>query len=52
MIGTQHDACAAAPYVAGAHPARNPGWPSAVSYHPNQQGMDRVAEAVEKVLEH
>jgi lysophospholipase L1-like esterase len=49
-IGTQHDICAAAPYVTGYHPAQAPGWPSPVAYHPNQAGMDRIAAAFDTIL--
>lgn len=49
-IGTQHDICAAEPYVTGYHPARVSGWPSPVAYHPNQAGMDRIAAAFDAIL--
>lgn len=50
MIGAGHDACSTEPYVAGYKPAANPGWPRPVGYHPNQQGMDVLADALDKVL--
>jgi lysophospholipase L1-like esterase len=50
MIGRGHDACSSDPYIAGAHPARNDGWAAPVPYHPNQQGMDQIAAAIEAVL--
>ncbi len=50
MIGTGHDACSAAPYVAGYHPARNPGWSLPVAYHPTQAGMNAVAAALDEAI--
>jgi hypothetical protein len=52
LIGTGHDVCSAAPFVAGYHPPRNPGWPGPVAYHPNQAGMDRVAAALDEAIGH
>jgi lysophospholipase L1-like esterase len=49
-IGTQHAICAAAPYVTGHRPAREPGWPAPVAYHPNQAGMDGIAAAFDAIL--
>lgn len=49
-IGTGHDVCSASPFVAGAHPARNPGWAAPVAYHPNQAGMNRIAAALEAAI--
>lgn len=49
-LGTRHDICAAEPYVTGYHPAREPGWPGPVAYHPNQAGMDRIAAAFDAIL--
>ena len=49
-IGAGHDACAAANYVTGLHPARVEGWPDAVAYHPTQAGMDRVAQEFDRIL--
>lgn len=51
MIGTGHDACSTRPFVAGAHPSRNPGWAAPVAYHPNQAGMDAVAQAIDHILD-
>jgi lysophospholipase L1-like esterase len=49
-IGAQHGICAAVPYVTGYHPARVPGWPAPVAYHPNQAGMDSIAAAFDAIL--
>lgn len=49
-LGRGHDACSARPFVVGYHPPRNPGWPGPVAYHPNQAGMDRVAQALDVVI--
>jgi lysophospholipase L1-like esterase len=51
-IGARHEICAAAPYVTGYHPAREPGWPAPVAYHPNQAGMDGIADALDAILAH
>lgn len=51
LVGERHDACAPQPFVAGFHPAANPGWPTPVPYHPNQAGMDAIAAALDKVLQ-
>ncbi|MHC5714969.1 MAG: SGNH/GDSL hydrolase family protein [Nostoc sp.] len=50
MIGSDHDACSAQPFVAGYHPPATPCWPGPVPYHPNQAGMDRLASALDKTL--
>jgi lysophospholipase L1-like esterase len=50
MIGAGHDACATDPYVAGYKPAVGSGWPRPVGYHPNQRGMQAIAEALDKAL--
>ncbi|MBE7210481.1 MAG: SGNH/GDSL hydrolase family protein [Gluconacetobacter diazotrophicus] len=50
-IGAGHDACAADPFMAGWRPPVTPGWPRPVAYHPNQAAMDRIAGALEAVLE-
>jgi hypothetical protein len=47
-----HDACAAANYITGYHPARMPGWPEPVVYHPTQAGIDRVAAGFDRILGH
>ncbi|WP_298689312.1 SGNH/GDSL hydrolase family protein [uncultured Sphingomonas sp.] len=49
-IGTGHDACSASPYIAGYHAPRTPNWPSPVAYHPNQAGMDRIAQALDAAI--
>ncbi|WP_323140615.1 SGNH/GDSL hydrolase family protein [Massilia phyllosphaerae] len=49
-IGAQHAICAAEPYVTGYRPAREPGWPAPVAYHPNQAGMDGIAAAFDAIL--
>ena len=49
-IARGHDACAAQPWIAGYKAALTPGWSLAVPYHPNQAGMDRLADAIEAVL--
>ncbi|OUJ14311.1 SGNH/GDSL hydrolase family protein [Acetobacter sp. DsW_063] len=50
VIGAGHDACSEVPYVAGYHPPQNPGWAAPVAYHPNQAGMNKVAEALNEVI--
>lgn len=42
MIGSGHDACSAQPFVTA--------YQSRVSYHPNQDGMDRLASALDETL--
>ena len=49
-IGIGHDACSTEPYVAGFKPPVTAGWPRPVGYHPNQKGMEALAEALDKVL--
>ncbi|MEH1900180.1 MAG: SGNH/GDSL hydrolase family protein [Nostoc sp.] len=50
VIGSGHDACSAQPFVTGFEPPVTPGWPSLVSYHPNQAGMNRLASALDETL--
>ncbi len=50
VIGNGHDACSATPYIAGFKPGVTPGWGHPVPYHPNQAGMNRLADAIDKVL--
>ena len=49
-IARGHDACAAEPWVAGYKPTLTTGWSLPVAYHPNQAGMDRLAEAIDDGL--
>ena len=51
LVGESHDACAPQPFVAGFHPAANPGWAPPVPYHPNQAGMNAIATALDKLLD-
>lgn len=50
VIGAGHDVCSTKRYLAGDHPARTPGWPMPIPYHPTQDGMDRVAKRLDQVL--
>ncbi len=50
VVGYEHDACSADPYVAGFHPATTPGWAGPVAYHPNQAGMDHIAADLNAVI--
>lgn len=52
MVGAGHDVCSGDPYLAGFRPARNPGWPGPVAYHPNQAGMTRIAAALDEAIGH
>lgn len=49
-LGAGHEVCAAAGYVTGYHPARVESWREPVAYHPNQAGMDRIAQDLEAIL--
>jgi len=49
-IGAGHEICAPANYLTGIHPARVEGWKEPVAYHPNQAGMDRVAQEFDRIL--
>jgi lysophospholipase L1-like esterase len=49
-LGVGHDACAADNYITGYHPARVASWQEPVAYHPTQAGMDRVAQALDRIL--
>jgi lysophospholipase L1-like esterase len=50
VISDGHDACSSQPFVAGVHPPTTPGWSGPVAYHPNQAGMDRLADAIDDAL--
>lgn len=50
MVGAGHEVCSADPYLAGFHPAANPGWHGPVAYHPNQAGMNRIAAALDEAI--
>lgn len=49
-VARGHDACAADPWIAGYKATQGATWPVGVPFHPNQAGMDRLADAVEAVL--
>lgn len=49
--GRGHDVCASAPWMAGYAPAQNPGWSRPVPFHPNQAGMDALAQAIGAALD-
>ncbi|CAN5301162.1 hypothetical protein BH09PSE2_BH09PSE2_09710 [soil metagenome] len=45
-----HDACAAEPWITNYKASQVATWPVGVPYHPNQAGMDHLADAIDAVL--
>lgn len=49
-LGAGHEICTADNYLTGVRPAKVDSWREPVAYHPNQAGMDRIAEEFDRIL--